>query len=276
MRPGSRVAILVAGIVPALALPATLGAQILRGRVLADSAGVIGAEVEAVDTAGAAVTTMTDSLGLFLLELPVAGRYTVSARHPGHTPAGPAPVDVASDEEVMLLIRMEAVIPLAPIEVTARRRYGQNALRQDVEARLAWSERLGFGRIMRREEIDRIPVADVRDLLMGTPSVRVIQAGAVRRVYFAGAGGDCMPQVYVDGVRDVTRQGMLDLLSPGDLEVVEIYRSSLEAPPEYFDPGNCGVLLFWTRRDAAGGKAWNWKRLLALGTVVGIMILLVR
>ena len=257
----------------ALVLPATSSAQVLRGRVLVDSLAVAGAEVTAADSAGLEVRAVTDSLGLFVLELAAGGRYTVSARHASHAPAGPQQVDVGEREEVMLLIRLAAVIPLPPIEVTARRSYARSALRADVEARLAWSERLGFGRVLRREQLDRMPVADVTSLLMGTPNVRVSSARTGRRVYFAGAGGDCMPQVYVDGVRDVTRQGMLDLLYPSDLEAVEIYRSALEAPPEYLDPGGCGVILFLTRRDTDEGKAWSWKRALALAGAVGLMLL---
>ena len=263
-------------IILALILPATSSAQVLRGRVLVDTLGVAGAAVTATDSAGLAARAVTDSLGHFVLELAAAGRHSVSARHARHAPAGPESVDVAENEEVMLIIRLAAVIPLPAIEVTARRSYSQSALRADVEARMAWSERLGFGRVLRREQLDRMPVADVTGLLMGTPSVRVSSARAGRagqRVYFAGAGGDCMPQVYVDGVRDVTRQGMLDLLSPSDLEAVEIYRSALEAPPEYLDPAGCGVILFWTRRDTDEGKPWSWKRALALAGTVGLMLL---
>jgi hypothetical protein len=202
--------------------------------------------------------------------------YTLRARHSSWAPAGPEPITVEADEEVAVVIRLQAPIPLAPIEVTARRRVARSAAREALEERLAWTEKVGLGRVIRREQIDNMPVSDVQDLLVTVPRIRLVSFANVRRVYMTGAGGDCMPQVYVDGVRDVTRQGILDAITPFDLDAVEIYSSAMEAPPEYIDPGGCGVILLWTRRDTEGGKPMSWKRLLALAGVVGFMIFMLK
>lgn len=264
------------GVLPALAsallLPGALSAQIVMGRVVADSVPIQYVEVVIADSTGEELHQSTDADGLFRFELGGPGVYTLRARHSGYAPAGPQSITVDADEEVAVVIRLETPIPLTPIEVTARRRIARSAARSALQERLAWNEKVGLGRVIRREQIDATPVSDVRDLLRTVPRIRTVSSGNVQRVYFANATGDCMPQVYVDGVRDVSRQGILDMLTPFDLDAVEIYRSAMEAPPEYVDPGGCGVILFWTRRDADTGKPMNWKRLLALVGVVGFMI----
>jgi len=259
-----------------LALPAGISAQIVMGHVEADSLPVEFAEVVLADSTGEEVHELTDAEGRFRFELPGPGVYRLRARHSSYAPAGPVAVAVGADEEVAIVIRLQSPIPLAPIEVTARRRIVRSAASEALEERLAWTEKVGLGHIIRRDAIDRMPVSDVRDLLVTVPRVRLVSFANVRRVYMTGGGGDCMPQVYVDGVRDVTRQGILDMITPFDLEAVEIYSSSMEAPPEYIDPGGCGVVLLWTRRDTTGGKPMSWKRLLALAGVVGFMIFTVK
>jgi hypothetical protein len=256
----------------ALLLPVAGSGQVIMGRVEADSLPIQYAEVVIADSTGEELHEATDADGMFSFTLPGPGTYQLRARHSSYAPAGPEPVTVEADEEVAVVIRLQTPIPLTPIEVTARRRIARSAASEALDERLAWSEKTGLGRVLRRAEIERMPVSDVRDLLRTTPRIRITAAGPTQHVWFANATGDCMPQVWVDGVRDVSRQGILDLITPFDLEAVEIYRSALEAPPEYTDPGGCGVILLWTRRDTAGGKALNWKRLLAVAGAVGLMI----
>jgi len=259
-------------------LPHALVAQIIVGRVEADSLPVRDAEVVLADSAGRELRDVTDAQGLFRFDLSGPGVYAIRARHGDYAPAGPLSVTVRADEEVAVAIRLESPIPLAPIEVTARRRITPSATRVSMEERLSWAERTGWGHVLRREEIERTKSSDVRDLLRTEPLIHVtpVPQEHTQWLTIRNATGECRPQIYVDGVRDETRQGILDVLSPFDLEAVEIYRSATEAPPEYVDPGGCGVIAFWTRRDTSGGQMLTWKRVLGLIGVVGFMFFTMR
>jgi hypothetical protein len=265
----------VAALALVLLAPCAVSAQVIMGRVEADSVPMELVEVVLADSLGEEVHELTDANGLFRFDLPGPGVYTLRARHSDYAPAGPESVTVGADEEVAVVVRLETPIPLMPIEVTARRRLTRSAVLASLQERLAWAEKTGLGHVIRRDEIERLPASDVRDLLRSEPRIHVqpLPAGHTQRVWIRNGTGECMPQVYVDGVRDVSRQGVLDMLSTFDLEAVEIYRSALEAPPEYIDPSACGVILFWTRRDATGGKPLGWKRVLALVSVVGFMLI---
>jgi hypothetical protein len=264
-------AALLATAVAAL-LPRAAAGQVVMGHVEADSVPVRYAEVVIADSTGEELHQSTDADGLFRFELGLPGTYTLRARHSSYAAAGPEPVTVEADEEVAVVIRLQRPIRLAPIEVTARRRIARSAVLEARNTRLEWVEKTGLGRVIDREQLERTPVSDIRDLLRTVPRVRTASIANTQRVYFANATGDCMPQVYVDGVRDVSRQGMLEMLTPFDLDAVEIYRSAVGVPPEYVDPEGCGVILFWTRRDTSGGRPMSWKRLLALAGVTGFMV----
>ena len=91
--------------------------------------------------------------------------------------------------------------------------------------------------------------------------------------------GLCQPAIWIDGLLLNDFPGMSntdDLLSPGVLEAVEVYTSTSNAPAQY-RTGNCGVVLFWTRRGSTEERSrlkW-WK--LALGATAGLgLVLLVR
>ncbi|MDP9347783.1 MAG: Plug domain-containing protein, partial [Gemmatimonadota bacterium] len=63
--------------------------------------------------------------------------------------------------------------------------------------------------------------------------------------------GSCAPRVYLDGIRAFHDGNMIidNLVSPMDLEGIEVYRSSAEVPVQYggMDAG-CGAILIWSRR----------------------------
>ena len=250
-----------------------LAAQVLRGVVLADSIGVAGASVSAMNSLGVRQQTESDSAGHFVIVLPEPGVYRVTVERTGYLAAGPVSVDAGFEEEVSLTIRLATFYELEPIEVTARRNYSKGAMREAWEERVAWMRQLGIGRHLTRTEIEQRPGVDAAELLRGIPRVRVVRSGIV----MTGSRGGCSPQVYVDGIRDVGRQGILTQLSSHDIEAVEVYRSAAETPPEYIDFEGCGVVLFWTRRDlGAGGGRLTWARALALLGTLGLILIVTR
>jgi hypothetical protein len=62
----------------------------------------------------------------------------------------------------------------------------------------------------------------------------------------------CLPRLFVDGTR-VTYDFQNDIdsvVSPNQVEALEIFRGPSEIPPQYNDNNSmCGVVLIWTRTD---------------------------
>jgi hypothetical protein len=96
--------------------------------------------------------------------------------------------------------------------------------------------------------------------LPGVYARRTAGSGAAgRSIYMAravsGAGGAACPvQVFLDGMR-TTREGpegdvvVDDLVSPLDVEVVEVFRGMASIPPEFLTNfARCGVIAIWTKR----------------------------
>ncbi len=272
---------------PALTLVAVLAAsaisaspaaaQVVRGTVV-DSAtgqGVQGAFVALVSRSGDKVVGVaTAAAGEFVLRAPGAGRYQVRAVRIGYDSATTEPLNLAPDVEIPLLLHLAPrPIPIGAVTAAAPRR-------------LEWLERTGFyyrkfmssgsAHFLEREDIDRKHALLASDLLHGIPEiqlVRVMRAGgqtvepiirAATAMYLRGPGY-CQPSIVVDGqvVRnggtpemnrggryEVATQPSLDeLLSPANIEALEIYPSAAGLPPQwsgYVSP--CGAIVAWTRR----------------------------
>ena len=67
--------------------------------------------------------------------------------------------------------------------------------------------------------------------------------------------GECPVQIFLDGMlatRNNDGGGVLvdDLVSPLDVEVIEVFRGLSSIPPEFLTPqARCGVVAIWTRRS---------------------------
>ena len=65
-------------------------------------------------------------------------------------------------------------------------------------------------------------------------------------------GTTCIPTVYLDGVRiggGRDPAGIDDIVNPGVVAGVEVYRNTAGIPPQYWGTGSsCGVVLIWLRR----------------------------
>lgn len=64
-----------------------------------------------------------------------------------------------------------------------------------------------------------------------------------------GMRGSCLPEVYLDGVPAPGARQIDQLITPMDIEAVEIYRSPSEVPARFTTAASqCGVILIWSRR----------------------------
>lgn len=246
-----------------LAAAETLAAQprgaTLAGRVLDDSTGfgIAGTRVELLADAGERVlyTTAAGDSGDFSIPIRRRGQYRLRASRLGFEQVVTPSLRIALTDSLEVEVRLSAGrVLLAPLQVVARpaRRHRSHGLDN-------YRTRLGShvgGRFITREDVARRNTSRLTDLL------------AINGLVVAGSGiyfprNRCSPLVFMDGML-MTRPGpprrgriigqaayeMLNTISPGDVEGIEIYQGRSSIPAEFGGPGaECGVIAIWTRRS---------------------------
>jgi hypothetical protein len=246
------------------------GAQSLRGTVFDASTKepIAGATIQVhLDRGSSPRRATTDSAGAFSLTMPAAGLYTLIATRIGYIQHRGDTVRIRDSESVRVQIELDrSVIPLRPVVVVERISWLPDGFEQRRSA--------GFGRFLTRTDIEHRRGSHTTDLLRGLPGLQLIPArrgrGPGNVLVMRGPAGLCSPAVWIDGTPMADGSAVLDdLLNPSVLEAVEVYNSTSNAPIQY-RTGNCGVLLFWTKRGQTEDRQrikW-WK--LALGATAGI------
>lgn len=227
------------------------------------------------------VQSVTDTSGTFWVQAPRIGRYEIVAERIGYTTVKDALLLQLSEQVEVSLQLDVAAVPLEPVTVKVRSFYDLGMLTEFYE-RMARNERLGVGRFITRDQIDERQALDVGDLLREFAPVNVHRqrTSSAFVTLRGGIAGECHPRVYLNGTmaNRNDRAYVDELVSPGDLEGVEIYRGLAQLPGIYHDVSGCGVILLWTRRIADGeGRPFSWKRVVgALGAAGLILFVIVR
>jgi hypothetical protein len=235
------------------------------GLIIDDRTGepISGADLLILDSFGDRLATrVTDEHGRFEVEVRRAPGVRIRASRIGYRETL-SPVLFFDDHlrfNVELRLDTDAVL-LAPLEVVARSTSRRSPLFSNFDHRTG----SGFGSYFTREEIEQIRPMRVSDLLVRLPGVHLEGSGAGRsrtvlmarsRALTSGDGGGCAAQIFVDG-RLMNRGGLGglrevaidDLVTPDDVEGVEVYQGLSSVPAEFFNPGaRCGVVAIWTRR----------------------------
>jgi len=136
-------------------------------------------------------------------------------------------------------------IELEPIEVTVRSQFLERSGYYD-------RAQQGLGHALDRRAIDRYSPTVVSDVMQRLTRVRVVDTHILGQPVVAvapglrtPANGDCVLQVYVDGIRSSNND--LNQVPPDWLDAMEVYTGS-SAPIQYAGLNPCGVVLLWTRR----------------------------
>lgn len=134
------------------------------------------------------------------------------------------------------------------------------------------------GHFITRADIEAEPRATVSGFLRRVRGLRVVQT---RQGGFSTGNnivmrGNCRPAIFIDGI--LTADGGLtldEMLHPGDLEGIEIYRGS-EAPAA-FVRNPCGAILLWTRPGGqTEGSLPFWVGAAAAGVIAALVLLFAR
>lgn len=209
----------------------------VRGTVREDATGapIAGAAIRALDAGGRGVAELfSDERGRFILRLPAAASYRLSASRLGYAPTTTDSFFVGLGEERSIDISV-AVEPvwLNSIRVAAESRV-PHLQSKGFYRRLE----LGFGHFMIKDQIERRSPGRMTDLFYGLPGVRVIDDSVEVR--------GCLPTLVLDGVV-LSDRNVNQVVTPYDVEGVEVFASPAGVPPEYWR-GPCGTILIWTRR----------------------------
>jgi len=184
-------------------------------------------------------TRITDEGGRFLFHDVPAATYRLLVSSPGFREmADTLHVSGAKDLDLILPLSTDP-IPLEPIIVTAEP--SPMAMRGYERRR-----RGGGGFVVTREEILERRPRYVTELLHRVPGGTVVPTPP--HGYTLLLRGQCRPGIWIDGVRLVGSSNIDQLVSPQDVEAVEVYHG-FELPVE-FGVNSCGGILVWTRTGA--------------------------
>lgn len=199
-----------------------------------------GAQLSILGTTQRAVT---DERGSFEITGLAPGTFTLEARFLGFAPKDVAVDLVAHRTRYVAVVMDQPVVALQAVTI-----YGHPTARDPN----GFYERVksGMGRYFTRQDIERRNPFRLSDMFTAMAGVSVYQVGAFghRVVMGGGAHGNCVPTVYVDGVRlAMAGEGDIDSILPTyEVAGIEVYRNDLEAPPQYRASSGCGSIVIWT------------------------------
>jgi hypothetical protein len=208
-------------------------------------------------------TRITDQEGRFFFRKVPPGSYRLTITSLGyHDLADTLQVPAAGDLDILIPLSTDP-IPLEPIVVTAEQRDpAMRGIRQRMESR--------SGFFVTREDIEARSPRLLTDLLWSMPGARVVSSPYFGR--FLLLRGGCRPAVWLDRVRIYETDSLDHLVSPHNVEAIEVYHS-LELPVE-FGGHPCGGILIWTRMGTPsppgleGGWGGRFLRGVAIGAAV--------
>jgi hypothetical protein len=180
-------------------------------------------------------TRVTGEEGRFLFREVPPGTYRLSVTVQGYRTMTDT-LQVPADGDLDLLLPLSVnPIPLAPIIVVAERFVSP---RRDYETRS--KSRSVF--LVTREEIEERRPRLLTELLNRMPGGMVVSTPPYG--YTLLLRGQCRPGIWVDGVPVAYVESIDQLMSPHDVEAVEVYHG-FELPVE-FGVNSCGGVLIWT------------------------------
>jgi len=231
----------------------------VQGRVIDDASGasIEGADILMMDAFGNRMARRTsDEHGRFAFPVRRVSAVQFRASRVGYREVSSPILNLEERSFFMVELRMDVdIVLLAPLEVVVRSEVHRSAVLSGFDHRIT----RGMGRYFSRDQIEGLRPSRVTDLLATLPGVRIDGGGGrgfQRTIVMArsqAAGRACNPQIFLDG-RLMNRGGEPlspdDLVSPEDLEGVEVYAGMSTVPAEFLNPDSrCGVVALWTRRS---------------------------
>jgi hypothetical protein len=203
-----------------------------------------------VNVVGLGRVATTDDNGRFTLPELTPRRHDVVFSHLGYRERSES-ITVEQDRVVRLQIALTVdAIALDPIEVTVDR-LDRNLQSVGFYQR----EEDGWGDFLDREDLEFWNPVQLTSALTRFPGVTTVPDPRMPSrgfLAFRRHGTNCIPTVYLDGIRiggGRDPAGIDDIVNPSVVAGVEVYRNTAGMPPQYWGTGSsCGVVLIWLRR----------------------------
>ena len=272
----------ICGLALVVLLPTMTGAQKIQGVVIEDGTGkaISDARVEllALDSTLLA-TSISAATGWFELAPANAGQFLVRASHVVYDSVTTVAVDFRTNETLTVVLRLTGgAIRLEPVVVKAKA----------VDRMAGYRERAGrnaFGRFITHADLDKFGAYNLSHALRFAPEVKIerVQYGpfVTDGVFMRSFAELCVPAIFLDGVRILIDDGfdINGLISPEEIEGIEVYRSALTAPVEFrlpalsaTDLSVCGIIAVWSRQLPR--PRFTAKALVFAGVVAGVSVLI--
>lgn len=210
-------------------------------------------------------TRVTNEEGRFLFRSVPPGSYRLSVTLLGYERlVDTLQVTAGADLEMTLPLSVDPV-RLEPIVVDVERR--SRDLRGFEERSMNRPQIF----TITREEMDVQRPRFLTDVLASVPGGRIGPAPYGGKTILLR--GDCLPSVFIDRVRMPNTEGIDLLVSPNNVEAIEVFHA-FDLPVE-FGVNPCGGILIWTRvgeRRESEDEANFWRR---LASVAGILLLVI-
>jgi len=204
---------------------------------------------------------LTDAEGRFTLAAVRIANYRLTAESLGYA-------TLESTVQVMGASPFDMRIRLAP-EALALEGVVVTSARSPRLAAAGFYERQGraFGSFVTRADIEaRFPFT-TSDIFRTLPGVRVLSSGRGSTGILTIRG--CRPDIVIDGMNLGANLSVDEIISPSDVEAIEVYRGA--STPVPYSRSNCGVVVIWSADPATrvGDRPASWRRLfMAAGFVV--------
>ena len=267
-------------LLPALAAPAKLDAQLLEGRVLDGQSRQPLAEARLTllhpDGSSLGSPAMTGADGRFRIRVPGPGSYFLRAERLSYRPVVDGVLEFTAAHG---RLSVDVFLLPKPLEVEGVRvEVARARIRRHLRA-VGFYERAasGFGHFIGPEEVERRSAQSVSDLIRRVPGVRSLRGIVLftRREDrdLTDENGTplhaCEPNVWLNGVK-MTRalpppgsgpyqirradygQGLDEYMNVRDVTAVEVYTRASSTPLQWGGlNGSCGTIVLWTEQ---GGR----------------------
>lgn len=215
------------------------------GRVTDARSGAI-SDVEVSIVGQERIRTLSDDRGRFGLTGIEPGLIRVRVTRLGYAPrTATLVVQPGRTADLAAVLEPEA-FELEPIEVTVRSRF--------LERNGYYERALGaMGHHLAGEELQRQMIFQPSDAIVRMPGLRLSDPRnfpgepqyVINPRVHTWALGDCVLDVYIDGIRQASPD--VNQLSASDVDAMEVYLGA-QTPARYTTLNPCGIVLLWTRR----------------------------
>ncbi len=155
-------------------------------------------------------------------------------------------VEGASPMDITIHLALEAIELDALVVVSLRSRSLESHGFYDRRAQ-------GMGATFTRAEIEASGYMQVTDIIRNARGLTLRRSSPASspHVVMRAGGSACRPDIILDGVNMGSNLSIDDVVSAGDVEAIEVHRTT-SIPPQ-FRQSSCGAVLLWTRDPHMGG-----------------------